>query len=93
MYRKWRFGNATLYSSGIVLSVVDLGALATATGAVAVLSSSTPRKTGKLLEVLVDVLKVMPDSAIKKVLRAFDNGTMDNIMENLAANGNHSKMC
>lgn len=79
--------NAALYSSGIVLSVVDLGALATATGAVAVFIKLNPSKTGKLLEVLVDVLKVMPDSAIEKVLRVFDNGAIDSIVKNIADKG------
>ncbi|MDI6898194.1 hypothetical protein [Methanocella conradii] len=79
---------AALYGSGVLLSLVDAGAIATATGAVAIFIKLNPEKAAPLLRVLADVLKYLPDSVIEPTVRLFDKtGSVDNILECLQAGG------
>lgn len=79
---------AALYGSGILLSLVDAGAIATATGAVAIFIKLNPEKAAPLLRVLADVLKYLPDSVIEPTVRLFDkSGYVDNILECMQVSG------
>ncbi|WP_174589871.1 hypothetical protein [Methanocella conradii] len=78
---------SALFCSGIVLSLVDAGAISTATGAVEIFIKINPEKAGMFLKVLGEVLKFCPDSAVEAILRAFYNGAMDNIVDHLAVSG------
>ncbi|WP_174589869.1 hypothetical protein [Methanocella conradii] len=79
---------AALYGSGILLSLVDAGAIATATGAVAIFIKLNPEKAAPLLRVLADVLKYLPDGVIEPTVRLFDKtGSVDKIVAGIRISG------